>query len=233
MRVTPFYAVLSGFAPDDTPGVGTFYDFFARLRDGPGKNLTDHIRPPRAKVKKPKSKGRKAGSVETETTEELIGRLSLADFFIDEQPYATLFSVFQTRFLDQSVLRGLIHTENPTLSGDGTPVVTAARERGHKICDCISKGVFRRSCPRFFSQPDCDIAWDFSRNLYYSGCDLYLMTDTDGGLPLFPLFHPASKHDSHGFCETFLRFLTFGGRISPLHTNVVRSSLCHCHVSPS
>ena len=27
MRLTPFYAILSGFAPDDTPGVGTFYDF--------------------------------------------------------------------------------------------------------------------------------------------------------------------------------------------------------------
>ena len=86
--------------------------------------------------------------------------------FLDEQPYATLFAIFQACFLNQSVLRGVIHTENLTLSGDGTPVVTAARERGHKICDCASKGVFRCSCPRFFSQPDCDIGWDSSRNLY-------------------------------------------------------------------
>ena len=209
MRVTPFYAVLSGFAPGDTPGVGTFYDFFNRLWDGPTKNLSDHIQPPRAKVKKPKGKGRKADSVETETTEELIGKLSLTDFFIDEQPYATLFSIFQACFLNQSVLRGVIQPGNLTLSGDGTPVVTAARERSHKLCDCASKGVFRCSCRRFFSQPDCDIGWDSSRNLYYSGYDLYLMTDTSRDLPLFPLFHPASKHDSHGFCEAFLRFLAF------------------------
>ena len=31
MRVTPLYAILSGFAPDAAPGVGTFYDFFDRL----------------------------------------------------------------------------------------------------------------------------------------------------------------------------------------------------------
>ena len=209
MRVTPFYAVLSGFAPGDTPGVGTFYDFFNRLWDGPTKNLSDHIQSPRTKVKKPKGKGEKADSVETEKTEELIRRLSLTDFFLDEQPYATLFSIFQTCFLYQSVLRGVIEPENATLSGDGTPVVTAARERGHKICDCLSKGVFRCSCRRFFSQPDCDIGWDSSRNLYYSGYDLYLITDTNRDLPLFPLFHPASKHDSHGFCEAFFRFLNF------------------------
>jgi len=27
----PLYAILSGFEPGDVPGVGTFYDFFARL----------------------------------------------------------------------------------------------------------------------------------------------------------------------------------------------------------
>ncbi|MHA0858478.1 hypothetical protein [Paenibacillus sp. CMAA1364] len=31
MKRTPIYAILSGFAFDDLPGVGTFYDFFKRL----------------------------------------------------------------------------------------------------------------------------------------------------------------------------------------------------------
>ena len=215
MRITPFYAILSGFDPDDTPGVGTFYDFFNRLWDNPEKNLTGHIQSPRTKVKKPESVGEKAGSVEKETAEELIRRLSLTEFFIDEQPYATLFSIFQTCFLSRSVLCGVIQPGNLTLSGDGTPVVTAARERSHKICDCASKGVFRCSCPRFFSQPDCDIGWDSSRNLFYSGYDLYLITDTNRDLPLFPLFHPASRHDAPGFCQTFFRFLSFLPQFRP------------------
>lgn len=31
LRTIPVYAILSGFLPNDTPGVGTFYDFFRRL----------------------------------------------------------------------------------------------------------------------------------------------------------------------------------------------------------
>ena len=31
LKITPLYAILSGFPADDTPGVGTFYDFFNRL----------------------------------------------------------------------------------------------------------------------------------------------------------------------------------------------------------
>ena len=33
LRLNPLYAVLSGFEFGDTPGVGTFYDFFNRLWD--------------------------------------------------------------------------------------------------------------------------------------------------------------------------------------------------------
>lgn len=31
LRETPLYAILSGFHFDDTPGIGTFYDFFSRI----------------------------------------------------------------------------------------------------------------------------------------------------------------------------------------------------------
>ena len=31
LHTSPFYAILSGFEPDDVPGVGTFYDFMDRL----------------------------------------------------------------------------------------------------------------------------------------------------------------------------------------------------------
>ncbi len=34
-RAVAFYAVLAGFEPDDTPGVGTYYDFMKRIIDGP------------------------------------------------------------------------------------------------------------------------------------------------------------------------------------------------------
>ncbi len=31
LKTTPIFAILSGFSPDDVPGVGSFYDFFNRL----------------------------------------------------------------------------------------------------------------------------------------------------------------------------------------------------------
>ena len=34
-RTVAFYAILAGFEPHDTPGVGTYYDFMKRIIDGP------------------------------------------------------------------------------------------------------------------------------------------------------------------------------------------------------
>ena len=132
-----------------------------------------------------------------------------------QQAYRTVFTIFKTCFLDQSVLRGIINPEHLRVSGDGTPIVTSARERRHRVCDCRSKGIFDCKCPRFFSQPDCDIGWDSSRDRFYSGYDMYVLTDSEHDLPLFPLLHPASKHDSHGFCEAFFRFQAFLPELKP------------------
>ncbi len=56
LRLVPAYAIVSGFEPGDTPGVGTFYDFFTRLWQYNENNLTPHEHPPKPKVKKPKKK---------------------------------------------------------------------------------------------------------------------------------------------------------------------------------
>ena len=50
MKRTPIYAILSGFAFDDLPGVGTFYDFFKRLWPAIDKN----IKPKKQRKRKPK-----------------------------------------------------------------------------------------------------------------------------------------------------------------------------------
>ena len=54
LRETPLYAILSGFSFGDTPGVGTFYDFFSRIWQDDEYNLSPKDRFPRAclKIKK-------------------------------------------------------------------------------------------------------------------------------------------------------------------------------------
>ena len=212
LKINPLYAILSGFEVGDTPGVGTFYDFLNRLWDSNSDNLNPHVRPVKSKeVKKPKQKGAKAESVEKTTVEQLFKTLEQKSFSIDEHPYGSLFRLYQKEFLEQSVKRELITPESLAVAGDGTPVMTSHRERRKRICDCAEKGITDCKCDRYFSQPDCDIGWDSSRDCFYHGYDLYMIvaSDSDSDLPVFPLLNPASKHDSHGFLETYFRMKSF------------------------
>lgn len=211
LKINPLYAILSGFPFGDTPGVGTFYDFLARLWDGEDIHISSHYHPPKSKVIKPKTKATKADSIEKVTVEKLLPRLEHTAFQLAEQPYGSLFTLYKKEFLDRSVEMHLITPESLALSGDGTPVVTSHRQRKHRVCNCREKGIADCKCSRYFSQPDCDIGWDSSRDCFYHGFNLYMLvaSDSDSDLPVFPLLNPASKHDSHGFLETFFRMKCF------------------------
>ena len=118
LKINPLYAILSGFEFVDTPGVGTFYDFFNRLWDSDSDNLSPHEHPlKKKKVKKPKEKGAKAESVEKVTVAELLPQLENTAFHPDDQPYASLFKIYKTEFLDVSVSKDLIHKEALSLAG--------------------------------------------------------------------------------------------------------------------
>ena len=171
--------------------------------------MSPHIHPLKTKVKKPKTKGTKADSVEKVTVADLLPSLEKTDFKLDEQPYSSLFKIYQKEFLEISVSTGLIHADALALAGDGTPVVTSHRERKKRICKCKENGITVCKCDRYFSQPDCDIGWDSSRDCYYHGYDLYMLVDSQSDLPVFPHFCCASKHDSHGFLHAFFRMSSF------------------------
>jgi hypothetical protein len=66
MKRTPIYALLIGFALDDIPGVGTFYDFLGRLWPAVDKHLKPKKqRKRKRKPKKGKKKGEKAPTTTT------------------------------------------------------------------------------------------------------------------------------------------------------------------------
>ena len=215
MRTAPVYSILCGFDPENVPGVGTFYDFMYRLWDRKKPNFSPNVKPMPKRVTKPKGKGQKADSVETETVAELIQRMASTAYDIDSEAFATLIKIFRYCFLDISIQKGLIDLKDFTIAGDGTPVVTSMRFRTHRVCDCASKGIFNCDCDRYFSQPDTNIGWDSSRDRFYAGYDLYLLTDARSDLPLFPYLNQASRHDSHGFCDTFFRFRAYMPDLKP------------------
>lgn len=179
--------------------------------DSDDSQLSSHIHPLKVKVKKPKNKGAKADSVEKIKVEQLLLELENTAFDRNNQPYASLFILYQKEFLNRSVSKGLINPKSLALAGDGTPVITSHRERKHRICDCALNGISDCKCDRFFSQPDCDIGWDSSKDCWYHGYDLYMLvaSDSQSDLPVFPFLNSASRHDSHGFLHTFFRMKAF------------------------
>ena len=59
LKINPLYAILSGFEPGNTPGVGTFYDFINRLWNSDDDHMSPHIHPLKIKVRSLKQKARK------------------------------------------------------------------------------------------------------------------------------------------------------------------------------
>lgn len=71
LKENPLYAILSGFSFGDTPGVGTFYDFFSRIWDSDSNNFS-----PKERFPKPKAiKGKKKGDKTPADTESISSRL--------------------------------------------------------------------------------------------------------------------------------------------------------------
>ena len=71
----------------------------------------------------------------------ILPQLEKTAFPLNDQPYASLFKIYQKEFLDVSVEKGLIHKDSLALAGDGTPVVTSHRERKKRICKCKENGI--------------------------------------------------------------------------------------------
>lgn len=206
----PLYAILSGFEPGDIPGVGTFYDFFGRLWGYEAKNIKPSLKPKRAKKKKLKlKKGEKQPLKKPGVVQKLVKR-----FFRDGSkkkllPGDRLFDFFQSEFLAVSATLGLLGDLNALgVVGDGTPVETARFTRSKHMCDCSAQGITKCNHPRIYSQPDCNSGWDSSRERYFNGYHLYMLSTSDShyDLPLYPRLQPASRHDAVSFVVSTIEF---------------------------
>ena len=128
LKINPLYAILSGFEVGNTPGIGTFYDFFNRVWNSENDNLFPHIHLLKASVKKPKNKGTKADPVEKVTVAELIPQLETTSFPIAEQPYRSLLQIYKKHLLDVSASKGLISNESLSMACDEPPIVTSPQD---------------------------------------------------------------------------------------------------------
>ena len=202
LKSFPLFAILSGFAPDDTPGVGTFYDFINRLWQTDNKAT--------AKIRKPGRRRRRKGKMNEKTPlarPGIVGRLVNRILRQKGQPLPArpediLNNIFQQVFVEASGQKGLLgDTKELVVAGDGTPVRTGASPYGKKICDCKKKGIFNCQCPRRYSDPEAAWGWDSYRECYFYGRHLYEITATSSphDLPIYLKLVSAKRHDSVSF----------------------------------
>ena len=162
LRETPLYAILSGFPFGDTPGVGTFYDFFSRLWKDDSDNLSPKGRFPKLRPPKGRKKGEKTPCDSSSVASKLLPLLERLQLK-PENPFLLIFKLYSCQFLHKSIERGLIDPAHLSLAGDGTPVRTAARQRKKRLCKCTENGCLTCNCKRLYSQPDCNWGWDSHR----------------------------------------------------------------------
>ena len=204
LKETPLYAIISGFSVGNTPGIGTFYDFFSRMWKGDSNNLSPKNRFPKMKVPKGKKKGDKTPCDSSSVASKLLPLMERWHLK-QNNPFYLIFRLYHQQFLSKSVEKGLIHPQHLALAGDGTPVRTAAQQRKKRTCKCLEKDCRNCHCKRHYSQPDCNWGWDSHRECYFFGYHLYMYvaSDSHSDLPVFPLLERASRHDMLSFLHSF------------------------------
>lgn len=199
MRTVPLFAILCGFAPDDTPGVGTLYDFQHRLW------LAEKIarRQKRRQRGKPRKKGRKGEKLDHKrpgVVKRLVERIERRQGKpLPSRPEGLLLEIFRDAFVLPSAAKGLLgDVRNLVLAGDSTPVRTGASPYGKRICTCKEQGIKSCQCPRAYSDPDASWGWDSYRDCWFYGRHLYEWTAADSpyDLPVSFRLVTGRRHDS-------------------------------------
>jgi len=194
LRSFPSLAIISGFLPEDTPGVGTFYDFFNKLylmekNKSLAKGKTRFKRKP-----KKKRTGRNYEGVIKKLTDRAIRedtkrKLGKSSY---KQPDYLLQKIFKECFVLLSAKLGIIDLENLSVAGDGTKIKTFASPYGRKICSC--EGPCNHS--RIFSDRDARWGWDSFHEIWVYGYGIHALVEVKSELPLIlPKLTGANTHD--------------------------------------
>lgn len=158
MRDDPFHALISGFDPEDVPGVGTFYDFQNRLLQRTEQGRTTAQRPHYHRETQDKSSEQQDKN-NLQPHQGIVKRLAdrigarreqptplaavldgFGDFSALPKWEQSLQAIFFACFVARSVELKLIDPNQLHVAGDGTKLATWANAHGHKLCTCDNQG---------------------------------------------------------------------------------------------
>jgi hypothetical protein len=236
LRSQPLFATLSGFT-ERTPGIGTFYDFAARLYPEPTDPITRQV------VSQPKKDKAQAQAPARAPRAGIVQQLVNKALKNLDKPLAPFPALRLNRLLKPVVLRsaelGLLSRNGAiALAGDGTKFKTGACATGRKLCACRKQGLYRCTCPRRYTDRFASWGWDSYRECYVYGHALYELTAASSAhdLPIFIQLAQAKEHDSVSGVKTVDRAcklypeLTFGSFLGDAaHDNYPTYHLLRAH----
>jgi hypothetical protein len=232
----PFYALISGFHPEEVPGVGTFYDFQDRLLQRPRQPRTTQRRPYRRRNQRDKADHHKDKN-DLRPHRDIVNRLvdrilarplqptplpalleGYGDFSALPLWERTLQPLFYTCFVARSVDLKLIDLDNLHVAGDGSKLPTWANPHGKKLCDCDNRGKKPEDhcpCHRAYNDPLALWGWDSYRKCWVYGHSFYELTayclQHRCQLPLVLSMADCNRHDSvHGLATLYRGCEIFG-----------------------
>jgi hypothetical protein len=207
LRGSRLLGLLTGFDPDDLPGIGTCYDFTARLVNGPYQTPCDHLTRPADDLKKRHTRRLRDKTDDRHSYPPIYHSQSealaaaLLEQAADPRP-----DTLQTRMEDLFVTLGLLpsletglldHLNHLAISGDGSILESASSAHGKPTCNCSSEE--RKTCghPRDYTSPTAQWNYDAAHDRYVFGDRYYHLTVTMNGhdLPLLTCLPGGNEAD--------------------------------------
>jgi hypothetical protein len=195
-------AILSGFAPGDTPGASTLRDFLRRLTRQMRRRSRCH-RPHRKR-----GKGPGQGKKQPLRRPDMLWRLQteLPRFVRgDEGPLQEMLAAIA----HGSAARGLIDLQHLRLAGDSTAVAARVDTFGRRTCSCPQGSPCTH--PRRFTDGDADWGWDSAPGVFFFGHRFYEITAAGGDhdLPLYLRAVGADRHDAVSWLLSYADFASY------------------------
>lgn len=202
----------------DPPSSSSHYDFIIRLT-GCDPHLSElHKKNFYSKVDKKKlklKKGDKMVNFKPEDTFTLSEKYRNSAEFDRERMMFTLQSLFNALSVIPSFEKGLIDSDNLTLSADGSSLHIHASAFGHRVIESQDE----EENTHRYSAPEADIGWDSDKECYYLGYTFYNIAYHSSvyncDLPVFISIEKASRHDALSCITTAAQFLDMNPDIHP------------------
>jgi len=218
-RTQSLFAVFGGFKPDDTTGIGTYYDYMKRLINGRYQKLCEHrirnsdflARPHLRNLQREKNAAKEKDEIYRSQSEKVA-----ADLLASVQAprpddlSKTLEDLIIRLGIMPSIEQELLTDLDALISlGDGSILTSAASPRGKPTCSCRSQGIYRCEHDRYYTSPTAKWCFDAHRDCFLFGDRYYHLEVHQNGhdLPLLTIMPGGDESDYTLSLKTFDRFL--------------------------